>query len=54
MFATVGGFFWRYARAGVVIVFAFVDDRSTLGDEAPLFGVSLFDPTYFQARFGNR
>ena len=50
VFATVGGFFWHYRRAGVVIVFAFTDDRSELGDAAPLFQVQLVDPATWDTK----
>jgi hypothetical protein len=46
--ATIGGFFWHYERPGVVIIFAFTDDRFTLNDKAPLFQVTLLDPAAYK------
>jgi hypothetical protein len=54
VFATVGGFFWHYNRAGVVIVFSFVDDRFTLNDAAPSYQVQLIDPATYEAAMSAR
>jgi hypothetical protein len=54
VFATVGGFFWHYERAGVVIVLSFTDDNFTLNDQAPLYEVTLLDPATYRARFPKR
>ena len=54
VFATVGGFFWYYQRPGVVIELSFVDDTSTLGDEAPLHQVRLLDPATYDTSLGGR
>jgi hypothetical protein len=54
VFGTVGGFFWHYERAGVVIVLSFTDDNFTLNDQAPLYEVTLLDPATYRARFPKR
>lgn len=45
VFATVGGFFWRYDQGGWFLIFAFSDDRFALGERAPLFQITMQEKT---------